>query len=65
MSHNEELDFSTEYSGLDFYNIDAHLSDDERTYRDFTRSWVEDRFLKLDPTTGVSVIESHCRTKIK
>ncbi|MBM74495.1 MAG: acyl-CoA dehydrogenase [Proteobacteria bacterium] len=62
MSHNEELDFSTEYTGLDFYNIDSQLTEEEREYRDFTRSWVEDRFLKLDPTTGVSVIESHCRT---
>jgi glutaryl-CoA dehydrogenase len=61
MTFHEELDLSTEYKGLDFFNIDAHLTDDERDVRDAVREWVEDRFLSQDPNTGVSVIESHCR----
>lgn len=61
MSSHEDLDFSTEYNGLDFYNIDAQLTEDERMVRDSVREWVEARFLVQDPTTGISVIESHCR----
>ena len=61
MSFSEELDLSTEFKGLDFYNISAQLTDDERAVRDAVREWVQDRFLAQDPHTGVSVIESHCR----
>ena len=50
----------TKYTGLDFYNIDAQLTEEERDMRDSIREWVEDRFLSLDPETGLSVIESHC-----
>jgi glutaryl-CoA dehydrogenase len=46
--------------GLDFFNIDAQLTEDERTVRDSVREWVNDRFLSQDPHTGLSVIESHC-----
>ncbi len=41
------------YQGLDFYNIDAHLSDEERMIRDLVRSWTDDRVLPI--------IEDHCR----
>jgi glutaryl-CoA dehydrogenase len=60
MSSFEDLDFTTEYQGLDFYNIDAQLTDDELTVRESVREWVEERFLKLDPHTGLSIIETHC-----
>ncbi len=39
--------------GLDFYNIDAHLNDEERMVRDLVRTWVAD---KITP-----IIEEHCR----
>jgi len=51
---------STEYTGLDFYNIDAQLTEEEKELRDGIRAWVNERFLAQDPTTGLSVIETHC-----
>jgi len=51
---------SSPFEGLDFYNIDSMLTDEEREIRDNTREWVEDRFLSQDPSTGLSVIETHC-----
>ena len=41
------------FEGLDFYKIDAHLSDDERMVRDLVRTWVDDKV--------IPVIEEHCR----
>jgi glutaryl-CoA dehydrogenase len=41
------------YAGLDFYNLDAHFTDEERMVRDLVRVWVEDNV--------VPVIEGHCR----
>ena len=41
------------FDGLDFYNIDAQLSEDERMVRDLVRGWVEERV--------VPIIEGHCR----
>jgi glutaryl-CoA dehydrogenase len=38
---------------IDFYNIDAHLSDEERMVRDVVREWVSDQV--------IPVIEGHCR----
>ena len=35
------------YQGLDFYNIDAHLSEEERMVRDLVRTWTEDRVLPV------------------
>ncbi len=35
------------YEGIDFYDIDALLSEEERMVRDTVRSWVEDRFMPL------------------
>ena len=35
------------YTGVDFYDIDALLTDEERQIRDHVRDWVEDRFLPL------------------
>jgi glutaryl-CoA dehydrogenase len=61
MPNNKDLDFSTEFKGLDFYNIDSQFSEDEIAVREATREWVEDRFLSMNPETGVSVIETHCR----
>ena len=31
------------FDGLDFYNIDNHLSDEERAVRDLVRQWVDDK----------------------
>ncbi len=41
------------FEGVDFYNIDQHLSDEERMVRDLVRGWVDDRVLPI--------IEDHCR----
>ena len=41
------------FDGLDFYNIDAHLSDEERAVRDLVRQWVDDKI--------IPIIEEHCR----
>ena len=41
------------FEGLDFYNIAAHLSEEERMIQDTVRSWVDERVLP--------VIEGHCR----
>jgi hypothetical protein len=30
------------FEAIDFYNIDAHLSDEERMVRDVVREWVSD-----------------------
>ena len=43
---------SSKFTGSDFYNIDALLTEEERDIRDNTREWVEERFLSQDPTTG-------------
>ncbi len=41
------------FEAIDFYNIDAHLSDEERMVRDAVREWVSDQV--------IPVIEEHCR----
>ncbi|MFN7142556.1 MAG: acyl-CoA dehydrogenase family protein [Myxococcota bacterium] len=41
------------FDGVDFYNLDALLSEDERQVRDLVREWVEDNV--------IPVIEGHCR----
>ena len=33
MPNNKDLDFSTDFTGLDFYNIDAQFTEEERMYR--------------------------------
>ena len=35
------------YTGVDFYEIDSLLSEEERQIRDHVRDWVEDRYLPL------------------
>ncbi len=35
------------FQGVDFYNLDASLSEEERMVRDTVREWVEDRVLPL------------------
>ncbi len=35
------------FTGVDFYEIDSLLTDDERQIRDHVRDWVEDRYLGL------------------
>ena len=35
------------YSGVDFYDVDSLLSEEERQIRDHVRDWVEDRYLPL------------------
>ena len=41
------------FTGVDLYNIDAQLSEEERAVRDLVRSWVDDRI--------IPIIEQHCR----
>ncbi|MFK7928359.1 MAG: acyl-CoA dehydrogenase family protein [Myxococcota bacterium] len=41
------------YEGLDFYNIDALLTEEERSIRDAVRSWVDDKI--------IPIIEGHAR----
>ena len=41
------------YAGLDFYNLDSLLTDEERMVRDLVRGWVDDNV--------IPVIEGHCR----
>jgi glutaryl-CoA dehydrogenase len=41
------------FQGLDFYNIDALLSEEERMVRDLVRDWTENQV--------VPIIEQHCR----
>jgi len=43
------------FEGLDFYNVDNHLSEDERLFRDLVRKWVDERVL------ADNFIEHHCR----
>jgi len=43
------------FEGLDFYNVDSHLSEDERLFRDLVRKWVDERVL------ADNFIEHHCR----
>ena len=35
------------YEGLDFYNIDAHLTEEERMVRDLVRGWVDDKIIPI------------------
>src|SRR5262245_33854586 len=35
------------YAGVDFYDIDSLLTEEERQIRDHVRDWVEDRYLPL------------------
>jgi glutaryl-CoA dehydrogenase len=41
------------FDGVDFYNLDSLLSEDEVQVRDLVRAWVEDNV--------IPVIETHCR----
>lgn len=41
------------YEGLDFYNIDALLTEEERAIRDSVRAWVDDKI--------IPIIEGHAR----
>ena len=41
------------YDGVDFYNLDSLLSDEEKAVREVVRDWVEDNV--------IPVIERHCR----
>ncbi len=41
------------FDGVDFYNLDSLLGEDERQVRDLVRAWVEDNV--------IPIIEGHCR----
>jgi len=45
---------STEYTGVDFYDIDSLLSEEERAVRDTVRQWVDDQLI---PVIGDAYIE--------
>jgi glutaryl-CoA dehydrogenase len=45
---------AAKFQGIDFYNLDALLSDEERMIRDTVRDWVEDRVM---PVIGEAYIE--------
>ncbi len=38
---------SGKFQGLDFYNLDAHFSEEERMIRDTIREWVEERVMPI------------------
>jgi glutaryl-CoA dehydrogenase len=38
---------SSEYTGVDFYDMDALLSEEERAVRDTVRSWVDDQLMPV------------------
>ncbi len=42
------------FDGVDFYNLDTLLSDEEKAVRESVRGWVEDNV--------IPIIEQHCRT---
>lgn len=42
------------FDGVDFYNIDSLLTDEERQVRDLVRAWVDEAV--------IPIIEGHCRT---
>jgi len=46
-------DTMARFEGLDFYNIDALLTEEERAIRDAVRAWVDDRV--------IPIIEKHAR----
>ena len=35
------------YKGIDFYNIESHLTEEEIMVRDLVRDWVSDRVLPI------------------
>ena len=37
----------TDYQGVDFYNLDALLSDEEKMVRDTVRAWVSERVIPI------------------
>ena len=41
------------FSGFDFYNLDALLSEEELMVRELVRGWVDERI--------IPIIEEHCR----
>ena len=45
---------SAEYTGVDFYDIDSLLSEEERAVRDTVRQWVDDQLM---PVIGACYIE--------
>ena len=45
---------SAEYTGVDFYDIDSLLSEEERAVRDTVRQWVDDALM---PVIGDCYIE--------
>ena len=49
------------FEGIDFYNLDAHFSEEERMVRDTIRSWVEDRLM---PIIGDAYIERQFPTEL-
>ncbi|NNL30419.1 MAG: acyl-CoA dehydrogenase [Gemmatimonadetes bacterium] len=49
------------FEGIDFYNLDALFSEEERMVRDTIRSWVEDRLM---PIIGDAYIERQFPTEL-
>ncbi len=45
---------AAKFQGIDFYNLDALLSEEERMVRDTVRDWVEDRVI---PVVGEAYVE--------
>ena len=45
---------SSEFTGVDFYDMDALLSEEERAVRDTVRSWVDDQLM---PVIGECYLE--------
>ena len=45
---------TSRFSGVDFYNLDSLLSEEERAVRDTVRAWVDDRLM---PIIGACYLE--------
>jgi len=49
------------FEGIDFYDLDAHFSEEERMVRDTVRSWVEDRLM---PVIGDAYVQRRFPTDL-
>ncbi len=52
---------AAKFQGIDFYNLDALLSEEERMVRDTVRDWVEDRVI---PVVGEAYVERRFPTEL-
>src|SRR5690242_10320014 len=53
-SHRLEASMAPKFQGVDFYDVDGLLSEEERAVRDTVRSWVDDNLI---PVIGEHYVE--------